>query len=158
MSSTTEPGIAIVPAGRDLFNERRQVGANTIEFKLVPEESRDLLIAEITCYERGGPALHLHHDQDEFFYIVEGEFVIQVGGQRLTPKPGDALLGPREVPHTWARVGDARGRFLFALAPHAARMVSFFHEISELGSRPGQDPETWRRHGMEVVGPPLFVE
>ena len=158
MTATAGPRIAVVPAGQDLLNVQRKAGGgNTIEFKVTPDESHDLFIAEVTCNERGGPARHLHLEQDEFFYILEGEFIFAIGGQRLTPSPGDSLLGPRRVSHTWARIGDQRGRLLFVFSP-AGQMVAFFDEINKLGSRPGQDPDIWRRHGMQVTGPPLPVE
>jgi hypothetical protein len=63
MAATPGSRIAVIPAGQDLLNEQRKVGGNTIEFKLIPDESHDLFIGEITCYERGGPARHLHHDR-----------------------------------------------------------------------------------------------
>ena len=46
------------------------------------DTSSGLSVAEITSFRRGGPARHLHHEQDEWFYIVEGEHVIEVGEER----------------------------------------------------------------------------
>ena len=46
-----------------------------------------------------GPPLHVHHNEDETFYILEGEVTIQVGDERINLVAGDFLFGPREVPH-----------------------------------------------------------
>ena len=74
---------------------------------------------------KGGPAWHLHIDQDEWFYAVEGEFLIEVGQERFRLKPGDSLLAPRRVPHVWAYVGDVCGRTLITFMP-AGKMEAFF--------------------------------
>ncbi len=145
-----------VAAGSDCFGEQRGLGISTIAFKLTPHSGSDLLVLENTFTARGGPARHLHHAQDEFFYAVEGEFVIEVGDQRFAMQPGDALLAPRAVPHVWAFVGATRGRMLITFAP-AGQMEAFFRIVTQANAMPPQDPALWRAHGMELVGPPLDV-
>ena len=49
-----------------------------------------------------GAPLHVHHEQDEWVYILAGEFVAEVGGKRIRLKPGDSLLMPMKVPHRWS--------------------------------------------------------
>jgi mannose-6-phosphate isomerase-like protein (cupin superfamily) len=49
-----------------------------------------------------GAPLHVHHDQDEWIYVMTGEFVAEVGGERMRLKPGDSLLMPMKVPHRWS--------------------------------------------------------
>lgn len=145
-----------VAAGADRFGETRGLGISTIAFKLTPYAGSDLLILENTFFAPGGPARHLHHAQDEFFYAAEGAFVVEVGDQRYTMQPGDALLAPRGVPHVWAYVGSARGRMLITFAP-AGQMEAFFREVSKANAMPPQDPALWRAYDMELVGPPLEV-
>ena len=152
------PTLALrVAAGEDRFGEYRGLGISSIAFKVVPQDSSGLLILENTFQAKGGPARHLHYDQDEWFYAVEGEFLIEVGQERLKLRPGDSLLAPRKVPHVWAYVGDARGRILIAFMP-AGKMEAFFREVTKANAMPPQDPELWRAHGMELLGPPLAVE
>jgi quercetin 2,3-dioxygenase len=67
------------------------------------------------------------------------------------------LLAPRQVPHVWAFVGEARGRILIAFLP-AGKMEAFFREVTKANAMPPQDPELWRAHGMELLGPPLLIE
>ncbi len=153
----TIPSALRVAAGEDQFGQHRGLGISTIAFKVSSSDSSGLLIIENTFREKGGPALHLHHDQDEWFYAVEGEFIVEVGQERITLNPGDSLLAPRRVPHVWAYVGDTRGRMLIAFMP-AGKMEAFFREVTKANAMPPQDPELWRAHGMELLGPPLAVE
>ena len=146
-----------VAAGQDRFGEHRGLGVSVIDFKVCPRDSGGLLILENTFHKKGGPPRHLHRDQDEWFYAVEGEFLIEVGGERFRLKPGDSLLAPRQVPHVWAYPGDTRGRILIAFMP-AGKMEAFFREVTKANAMPPQDPALWRAHGMEVLGPPLPVD
>lgn len=151
------PSVVRVPAGEDRFGEVRGLGVSTIQFKVCGQGSNGLLVLENTFHAKGGPARHFHYDQDEWFYAVEGEFIIEVGQERFALHPGDSLMAPRRVPHVWAYVGDARGRMLVTFMP-AGQMEAFFHEVTKANAMPPQTPEIWRAHGMELVGPPLPVE
>jgi len=151
------PPVLRVAAGEDRFGEQRGLGISVIAFKVTPPDSRGLLILENTFRAKGGPARHLHYDQDEWFYAVEGEFMVEVGADRISLRPGDSLLAPRQVPHVWAYVGNTIGRMLIAFMP-AGKMEAFFREVTKANAMPPQDPELWRVHGMELLGPPLAVE
>jgi mannose-6-phosphate isomerase-like protein (cupin superfamily) len=145
-----------VAADEDRFGEHRSLGISTITFKVTPHDSSGLLIIENTFREKGGPARHLHYEQDEWFYVVHGEFQFEVGSEKFQLKPGDSLLAPRQVPHVWAYTGGHGGRILITFMP-AGKMEAFFREVTQANAMPPQDPELWRRHGMELVGPPLKV-
>ena len=145
-----------VPAGQDRYGEHRGLGVSRIDFKVCPSDAGGLLLLENTFHARGGPPRHLHHDQDEWFYVAEGSFIAEVGAERYTLGPGDTLVAPREVPHVWAHVGEDQGRILVGFTP-AGKMEAFFREVTKANAMPSQDPAVWRAHGMEVVGPPLAV-
>jgi mannose-6-phosphate isomerase-like protein (cupin superfamily) len=145
-----------VPAGSDCFGEHRGLGVSSIQFKVTPSDSSDLLVLENTFHARGGPARHLHVAQDEWFCALEGEFVIEIGDERLQLSPGDSVLAPRQVPHVWAHVGSGRGRMLIVFSP-AGQMEAFFREVTRADAMPPQDPALWRAHGMELLGPPLAL-
>lgn len=155
-SSANTPPALYVAAGQDRFGEQRGLGISVITFKVVPQDSSGLLVIENTFREKGGPARHLHFDQDEWFYAVEGEFIVEVGPDRFSLKPGDSLLAPRQVPHVWAYAGDSLGRMLIVFMP-AGKMEAFFREVTRANAMPPQDPQLWRAHGMELLGPPLVV-
>jgi len=151
------PDIVYIPAGRDRFSEFRGLGISSIQFKVTPRDGADILVLENTFHARGGPARHWHHEQDEWFYAVEGEFVVEVGAGRFSLTPGDGLLAPRRVPHVWAFTGSGRGRMLITFLP-AGQMEAFFREVTKADAMPVQDPALWRAYGMELVGPPLLNE
>lgn len=146
-----------VAAGEDRFGETRGLGVSTIQFKVCGLGSEGPLVLENTFHAKGGPARHLHYDQDEWFYAVEGEFLMEVGQERFTLRPGDSLLAPRKLPHVWAHVGSGRGRILVAFMP-AGQMEAFFRDVTKANAMPPQEPALWRAHGMELLGPPLPVE
>ena len=150
------PSASCVSAGQDRFGEHRGLGVSHIDFKVLPEDGSGLLILENTFHAKGGPARHLHYEQDEYFYALEGEFWLEVGDESFRLEPGDSLFAPRGVPHVWAHVGDGHGRILITFSP-AGRMEAFFRIVTQANAMPPQDPELWRAHGMELLGPPLEV-
>lgn len=151
------PAALHVAAGKDRYGESRGLGVSVINFKLCQADSRDVFVIENVFHKKGGPARHLHYTQDEWFYVLEGVFVIEVGAERLRLQPGDAVLAPHQVPHVWAFVGDMRGRILIAFMP-AGQMEAFFRQVTQANAMPPQDPALWHAHGMELLGPPLPVE
>ena len=151
------PAATRVADGEDRFGEHRGLGISSISFKVSASDSNGLFILENTFRQKGGPALHLHYGQDEWFYIIEGEFIFEVGREKFLLKPGDSVLAPRLVPHVWAYTGGTRGRILITFMP-AGKMEAFFREVTKANAMPPQDPELWRSHGMELLGPPLTLE
>jgi quercetin dioxygenase-like cupin family protein len=158
-SSQTLPSLPLavmVEAGKDRFGEQRSLGISSIRFKLSGQDNDGIFVIENTFHEKGGPARHLHYYQDEWFYVGEGEFICDVGAEKFRLKPGDALLGPRKVPHVWAFAGEGRGSILITFTP-AGKMEAFFREVTKANAMPPQNPALWRAHDMELLGPPLAV-
>ena len=146
-----------IPAGGDRLGEHHGLGVSVLEFKMTTADTGGgLFVVENRFHAKGGPPRHLHHEQDEWFYVVEGEFALEIGDQKLSLKPGDSVLAPRGVPHVWAFTGSGTGRMLVAFTP-AGRMEEFFHEVTKADAMPPQDPALWRAYGMELVGPPLAL-
>jgi quercetin dioxygenase-like cupin family protein len=145
-----------VAANEDQYGEHRGLGVSQITFKVTPKDNNGIFIIENTFHEKGGPAKHLHYDQEEWFYALEGDFLLEVGNEQFQMKPGDSILAPRKIPHVWAYIGGKRGRMLIAFMP-AGKMEAFFREVTKANAMPPQDPNLWRAHGMELVGPPLKV-
>ena len=64
----------------------------------------------------GVTPLHVHHNEDETFIVLEGEVEFEVGGRSIPARPGTILFGPRDVPHRYTvQIGPAR--MLFLLTP-----------------------------------------
>jgi quercetin dioxygenase-like cupin family protein len=148
--------INLLPTGSDRFGETRGLGVSEITFKVTPVDSEGTLILENTFHEKGGPARHFHYHQDEWFYVLEGEFIMEIGNDPFRLTPGDSILAPRMIPHVWAYTGGAIGRILISFLP-AGQMESFFREVTKANAMPPMDPKLWQAHGMELVGPPLKV-
>jgi quercetin dioxygenase-like cupin family protein len=92
-------GIHPVEAGQDRFGETHSLGYSTILFKAVPRETNGgLLMIEHKNLMKGGPPLHFHLYQEEWFYVMEGEVLFEVGGSRRTLRSGESVLGPRDSP------------------------------------------------------------
>jgi len=133
-----------VPAGDFRFGRRYEIRlvGTLIDIKVSTLDTGGALsVAEITSLHKGGPARHLHHEQDEWFYIVEGEHVIEVGEERYELGPKDSLLAPRKVAHVWAHVGEGTGRMIAALQP-AGEIEEFFEDLAKLGRTPERGNST----------------
>jgi len=146
-----------VDRGADRFNEKRTIaGANQITYKVSGQDTHGgLFLFEQLSLRKGGPPRHLHHSQEEWFYVMEGEYVFEVGKERMQLRPGDSLLAPRKVPHVWAYVGEPPGKILIGFTP-AGKMETFFEEAAKIADF-AADPSLYRACGMEIVGPPLSL-
>jgi len=103
--------VHLVEAGADRTGQPHKAArANThLDFKVLTRETNgDLFIMENRNMVRGGPPRHIHYEQEEWFYFVEGshEVLMEVGKTKLRLKPGDSVLAPRNVPHVWAYLGQ----------------------------------------------------
>lgn len=97
------------------------------------------------CENEGETPLHVHHNEDEAFWVLEGEVEFEVGGMRIEARPGSFLFGPRGIPHRYTvRRGPAR--MLFLLTPGG------FEELVRATS----SPATERRIPVGEEGMPDF--
>lgn len=118
-----------------------------------------LCIYDTYRQEKGGPGLHKHFHQDEWFYVMTGEFVVRVGEDLIHLKPGDSAFAPRLVPHTFTKISDDPGHMMILFQP-AGSMEDFFQQISKFGTSIPKGQEAalktlFQTHGMELLGPPL---
>jgi mannose-6-phosphate isomerase-like protein (cupin superfamily) len=151
-----------IPAGTDRFRgKKREVfGSRVIDFKVSALDTNGgLSVSELIDVEKGGPSRHFHHAQEEWFYVAEGEYIIEVGDERYELGAGDSVLAPRKVEHVWAHVGEGRGRLIVALQP-AGEIEEFFDDLAKLGSNPKCEElrRVFTSHGLELTGPPLSIE
>jgi mannose-6-phosphate isomerase-like protein (cupin superfamily) len=107
----------------------------------------------------GGPPLHIHHREEEFFYVLEGEITFYVGGQVIKAGVGQTAFIPRGVPHCFKNCSDAPARVLVLFTPGA--IEGFFEFGSPLpdGGVPPEEMILERlgclapQFGLEVLGP-----
>ena len=136
-------------------------GGDRLHVKVATVDSDGaLFMTEQPIDRRGsGPPRHYHEEQDEWFYCLAGEYVVEIGEQRFRLGPGDSVLGPRRVPHAFVYDGTGPGRILIGFTP-AARIEQFFRDLEKRGEYFGngsaEDKElVHRQYGIVNVGPPL---
>src|ERR671916_2173750 len=124
-------------------------------------------LVEILAPDGYGSVLHVHHRDDEGFWIIEGELTFYVGDQTIKARPGSFLFGPKDVPHAFT-VDSGPARLLFVLSP--AGFEGLIREMGEparslsIPPQPEEEPpdeaEMERlaalgaRYGAEQLGPP----
>ena len=115
-------------------------------------------ILESQTMPKSGPPLHRHNREDESFYVLEGEYVFQVDGQRIPAGPGDSVYAPRGTAHTFQNVGTTAGRLLTMVQP--AGLDEFFQDI-DAATAGTKIPDMavvlpiFEKYGLELLGPPL---
>jgi mannose-6-phosphate isomerase-like protein (cupin superfamily) len=77
-----------------------------------------------------GSPVHTHHAEDEYSFVLEGRFGIQLGDDVLEAGPGDLVLKPRGVPHAFWNAGDEPARLLELISP--AGFEAYFREMAPL--------------------------
>jgi mannose-6-phosphate isomerase-like protein (cupin superfamily) len=96
--------------------------------------------------------VHLHHNEDEYSYVLEGRMGALLGDEVVEAGPGDLVFKPREQWHTFWNAGDEPCRILEIIAP--AGFEHFFKELDALGGALQADPEALMalaaRYGHEM--------
>jgi quercetin dioxygenase-like cupin family protein len=132
-----------------------------VTYKATGTETRGgLTVAEVRAPRGAGSPRHRHHNEDEAWYVMEGELTFWLGDEVRTVGAGTFVFGPREVEHRF-RVDSHEARFLLLLTP------SGFEEFTRACGWPATTPtmpsvdlperdvaalqEAARRHGLDIV-------
>ena len=152
-----------VNAGEARFGQHfkmKGVTLNTLDIKISgTDTANDLAVFEqIGLTPNGGPPLHVHPFQDEWFYVIEGEYLFQVGEVKYQMKLGDTIFLPRNVPHAFIQLSE-KGKMIVSYLP-AGKMEAFFKVTDQWTSPPTKEQiaKVFADHDMNVVGAPLTVE
>ena len=108
------------------------------------ETNGDYIALEPLVPPDGGPPPHIHHDQIETFFILEGEMEITVGGQVYEAKAGDFVHVSKNTPHCFKNQSRTTTKMVFTFVP-AGDIEEFFRESFK---------ETTDRHDIEILPPP----
>ncbi len=103
------------------------------------------------------PPLHIHHREDEYFHVLQGEIEFQVGEERILAKAGTWVYAPRFIKHTFRNLNSTGARLEYVFQP--AGIESYFEEVSKVIV--AQEPD-WaaqaaliaNKYGIELVGTP----
>ena len=120
-------------------------------------------LLEIVVPEGVGSPWHVHPDEDEWFFVLDGSFTVYVGDERLSLPAGAFAFGPKGVPHTfYAEAGGAKA--LVGFAP--MQFEGFQREVGEPAPERVLPPPVEghpdmelllpiaARNGMQILGPP----
>ena len=145
-----------VPAGKDRYDVELSFQGDKYYCKVSAKDTdEDLCIHEVTRMDKGGPAFHIHYLQDEWFYILRGEFIFKIGHEMFYLKPGDSAFGPRKIPHTFAKTNEGEGRMIVVSQPGKSSEL-FLKDASQLrDGSPEALQRLYRKHDMEMMGPAL---
>lgn len=110
-----------------------------------------------------GSPLHVHRNEDEWFYVTEGELTFWVDGEVVAAPAGSFVYGPRGIPHTFV-VSSPEARFLIVTEP--AGFEGFMRSVGEpapslsIPAAATEPPDMGRlmaaaaEYGIEILGPP----
>ena len=121
-------------------------------------------LIEVVARAGDGSPWHVHPDEDEWFYVVDGEFTVYVGDARLSLPAGSFAFGPKGVPHTFIAEPPDGGTALIGFQPFL--FEGFMREVGEPAPErvvppPLDTPPDMERlipiaakNGMNILGPP----
>jgi mannose-6-phosphate isomerase-like protein (cupin superfamily) len=93
--------------------------------------------------------LHVHHDEDEVWYVLEGALRFRIGEEEVEARAGGAVLAARGLPHTFWNPAAEPARYLVVMTPNTFRLIEEIHTVHDRG--PEALRELFRRHGCELV-------
>lgn len=132
-----------------------------IVYKVRGGNEQNTTFEEIVPAQMSGPR-HFHYDQDEAFYILEGQYTFHVGADSIEAGPGSFIYVPRGTVHSVKNTGTTPGKALVTITP--GPLVHFFDEVGvpvhDMASfqAPSGPPDmekvggSARRHRIELVG------
>jgi mannose-6-phosphate isomerase-like protein (cupin superfamily) len=137
---------------------------NRITVKAATEDTGGRFsLCEVVIAPQTGPPLHIHHHEDETFYVLEGEVIFRCGDREFIAGTGTMVLLPQGVPHGFFNPGDEPVRMLNLMAPGGGE--GYFRDTGRPAEYEGLPPagpidpavyiEHGPRYGAEVVGPPI---
>jgi quercetin dioxygenase-like cupin family protein len=97
------------------------------------------MVMHTTIAPGGGPPLHVHHEEDEWFYVIEGTMRFWVGGRVFDAAAGTFVFGPREIAHTWKNCTHGRVLMLVGMTP--GKLEQFFRDFAALNADGSVPPD-----------------
>jgi quercetin dioxygenase-like cupin family protein len=92
---------------------------------------------------------HLHHHDEEAWYVLEGTLRVQSGENEIEARAGSAVLVPRGTPHTYWNAGPGRLRYLLIMTANIFSLIQGIHALKE--RTPATLQELFRMHDSELL-------
>jgi mannose-6-phosphate isomerase-like protein (cupin superfamily) len=113
--------------------------------KIAPPLSRNTIGSPDNAFviaewqDPGGPAgpprliapLHLHHNDDEAWYVLEGTLIVRVGDEEIEAPAGSSVYVPRGTPHTYWNPGPGPTRYLLIMTSNIFNLIGAIHAMRD---------------------------
>ena len=93
--------------------------------------------------------LHLHHDDDEAWYVLAGRLRVRIGDDEYDAPAGAAVIGPHGLPHTFWNPDPAPARYVIVMSSQTSAMLDALH--SGGSPSPVELREIFARYGSELL-------
>ncbi|HEY6338064.1 MAG TPA: cupin domain-containing protein [Candidatus Sulfotelmatobacter sp.] len=130
--------------------------ASALAGKVLGSASDAFVIAE--WKDAGGPPgparwiapLHLHHNDDEAWYVLEGTLVVRVGNDDVEVRAGSGVLVPRGTPHTYWNPGPGLVRYLLVMTSRIYQLIQEIHTLQDRS--PASLRTVFEKYDSELLG------
>ena len=158
---STQPESFVVPAGKCRADGPWTVHGEPAFFDKIAgsDVGGRLSVLEVKTPPGQGPPMHIHLEQNEWMYLLEGSFGLQCGSEMKVLNTGDSFMAPRGIPHAYVVLGTVPARHLNLYDP-AGEIEAFFRDYDK-NHQPGVRPTpeqgalAEKLYRIKVVGPPL---
>jgi mannose-6-phosphate isomerase-like protein (cupin superfamily) len=140
-----------------------QLGAVTIRYVFAEAVGPYSLLEWIAPAGAPSPPVHIHHETDEGFYVLDGTYAFLLDGMRTDAGAGDHVLVPKGRPHTFWNAGADTARCLIVLSPPG--FEAYFRELADglataesEAAAIGVRQHLSARYDIEVVGAPAGAD
>ena len=144
--------------------KRLWVADQLMTFKVSSEDTGGMYaLTDSVVPPQGEAPLHVHHREDEAFWVLEGELEVMVGETTFRAGAGSFVHLPKDIQHTYENVGTGPARFLTLMVPGGVE--KFFEEVGKPGSDVSSPPPFEEediekllavapKYGAEILPPP----
>ena len=99
-----------------------------------------------TSRERPIAPYHVHHSDDECWYVLDGRLGFRLGDEEVEAGPGDAVFAPAGTPHAYWNAQDGPTRYLLVVTRRIADLIHELHAESATDF-----PAIFRKHDSELL-------
>jgi quercetin 2,3-dioxygenase len=131
----------------------------TISLKIgAADTNKQLSMFYGNYHKNDGPPLHIHFDQDEQFYILEGEVLVQAGKEQHILHAGDTIFLPRNIPHTYL-IKSETAKMIFQTTPSGKIEDLFQYMVDNYKTASMEEiGKAMAQFNHSFVGPPLSAK